>query len=130
MTEDELNRAEELLSDPDSEDNERFASRYGHSLIALARQALSAPSGWVVDSVSQSLPGYDGERAASAGAAPSAALRLARCTLEYVGWLDGTLDKSGLMDADAEMKDLALKVYAAIGEEPPARVNRVKGKRP
>lgn len=61
---------------------------------------------------------------------PAPALRLARRTLEYVGWLNGTFDKSGMMDADAEMKDLALAVYVAFGEESPARVNRVKGKRP
>jgi len=43
MTEDQLAEAEALLRDPDSEDCERFASRYGADLIATVRQ-LQQPS--------------------------------------------------------------------------------------
>jgi len=36
--EDELQQAESLLAAPDAEDCERFASRYGSSLVAAARE--------------------------------------------------------------------------------------------
>lgn len=37
LTEDDIKRAEELLDDPDAEDCERFASRYGNALLRTAR---------------------------------------------------------------------------------------------
>lgn len=46
-------------------------------------------------------------------------IALALRTLEYVGWLDGTFQQD--LDADVEMKDLALAVFAEAGVEAPMR---------
>jgi hypothetical protein len=87
-----------------------------------------SPSGEVGDYGSPELP--EAVTSVADGSLADAGLKLARRTLEYVGWLDGTFDKSGAMDADADLKNLALEVYAERGIEPPARVHRTKGKKP
>lgn len=42
MTEADFKRATELRADPDSEDNERFASWYGDELLTIARDATAS----------------------------------------------------------------------------------------
>lgn len=42
MTPEDYMRAEELLRDPDREDNERFASWYGRHLLDVARNGTAA----------------------------------------------------------------------------------------
>jgi hypothetical protein len=42
MTAEDYKRAAELLKDPDSEDNERFASWYGNHLLTVAQNASHA----------------------------------------------------------------------------------------
>lgn len=61
---------------------------------------------------------------------PSAALRLAKRALEYIGWFDGSYSPDNLLDADTEIKDLAMAAYRELGEAEPARVMRLKGKHP
>lgn len=50
----------------------------------------------------------------------SAARALAKGTLDYVHLPDGS-DLDNALDGDAEMRRLALAVYAALGETPPER---------